>query len=882
MIHKLSIREGWVTVILTALLVLIAVLSIQRADWADGLGVLTWVMLAGLVVGFLTSKARGIPPSVLHLAGLVIGLVTVVFAMTSYLSDDLGGTRDKLRWLWDRGAEWTTTILNGESAEDLYLFVLFISVLTFVMAYLTIWFVLRARWIWAAIFFPGAVLLLNLGYSLRVPTGLLVLFVFVSLLLLMRFTLLQRELTWRRVRVEYPRGLMWRGLWVAGYLAIAVIIFGWALPVSARSNTLYDYWREVDGPWRSVVAQVNDWFPSLRGPGGGGIGGFAAFEDSFDLGGPLQLSDDPVLTLDGPGGGAYIQAHSYDIYTGHGWESSITTVEQQEESDSENSQATIVPQYELQPGESVPLDPRFQQERERKSYEITIDKPRGSIIFTPGAFASTNLGANLVISWHDVEETVDVQTVTQDQVPEAVWPLIETLKSVDLTPPPPPATPTPSEDASATPAPSPTPAPPDLSKLPPEVFQQIQQLQARSIDASYEIDPATYKVSSMSYSGRFPILHDIEAVYSREGISEGETYSVDVMRSDATSDALRAAGDQYPAQVTERYLQLPDTVTDRTRELAVEITANAETPYDKAKAIEQYLRETITYSEDIGFPPSNVDVVDYVLFQSQEGYCEYYASAFVVLARSLDIPTRMVTGLFPSDEQTNGGILYRELNAHAWPQVYFPGYGWIGFEPTAAREEISREPVQSSTNDDPGVGSRGLGEGRTGGALGGPNEQFLEENLNLPSQGTGVVIETEDELSLTDLLIRIVPLMIILLILVAIYFWRRGMRGLSPANQMYTKLARGASWGGVDPQEAMTPHEYATHLSKRISGSRQPVTYLTDLYVRENYSQHETTQSEVLRARQAWIRLRGILLRHGLARLFFWRDHRREDDSDEW
>ena len=192
--QRIAIREGWATVILSALIVYIAVVSIQRADWADGLSILTGVMAAGLISGFVVSKWRRLPSAVLHLGGFVVGLLSVVFAMTRYIDDSIGGTRDKLQWLWDRGEEWIRLVINGDQAQDLYLFVLFISILTFAMAYLTMWFIFRARWIWAALFLPGTVLLLNLGYSLRVPTGLLVLFLFVALLLLMRFTLLQREI----------------------------------------------------------------------------------------------------------------------------------------------------------------------------------------------------------------------------------------------------------------------------------------------------------------------------------------------------------------------------------------------------------------------------------------------------------------------------------------------------------------------------------------------------------------------------------------------------------------------------------------------------------------------------------------------------------------
>ena len=492
--QRIAIREGWAMVLLSALIVYIAVVSIQRADWADGLGILTGVMAAGLISGLVVSKWRRLPSAVLHLGGFVVGLLSVVFAMTRYIDDSIGDTRDKLHWLWDRGEEWIRLVINGEQAEDLYLFVLFISILTFVMAYLTIWFIFRARWIWAALFFPGSVLLLNLGYSLRVPNGLLVVFLFVALLLLMRFTLLQREINWRRVRIDYPTTLMWRGMWAASYLALAVIFFGWVIPVNARSSTANDLWHDVDGPWRSVENQLNDWFVGLRGPGGGGVGGFAAFEDDFQLGGPLSLSDDPVVVVNAPSRSPYLQAHTYNLYTGRGWESDLTPPVE------EGEPIVVPPQFELRPDESRPVDPSFARDRERQTFEVAIERARGSIVFSPAAFVSSDISTNLVVAWRDVEDSIDVQSATPESIPADLWPFVSILQSVDLTPDPEPV---PTVDAgTATPEASPTPTPlpePDYRKLPSRQLDGLQEgLIEKGIQVSYTINPTTYKIQMRS------------------------------------------------------------------------------------------------------------------------------------------------------------------------------------------------------------------------------------------------------------------------------------------------------------------------------------------------------------------------------------------------
>jgi transglutaminase-like putative cysteine protease len=157
-------------------------------------------------------------------------------------------------------------------------------------------------------------------------------------------------------------------------------------------------------------------------------------------------------------------------------------------------------------------------------------------------------------------------------------------------------------------------------------------------------------------------------------------------------DALPAWGAENPLPPEYAiYLALPPTVTPRTRALAEELTAGAGSMYAQAGAIEAYLRE-IPYDLEIGAPPADVtDVADYFLFDLRRGYCDYYATAFVVLARLAGLPARFVTGFAPGNwllgEQQ---WVITEAEAHSWPEVYFPQVGWVRFEPTAYRPQAPR------------------------------------------------------------------------------------------------------------------------------------------------------------------------------------------------
>ncbi|TLY45165.1 MAG: DUF3488 domain-containing protein, partial [Nitrospirae bacterium] len=137
----------------------------------------------------------------------------------------------------------------------------------------------------------------------------------------------------------------------------------------------------------------------------------------------------------------------------------------------------------------------------------------------------------------------------------------------------------------------------------------------------------------------------------------------------------------YPAFIREHYLQLPDT-SPRVAVLAREVTSAASTPYGRARAIEQHLRRSYQYSLDVGTTVS-ADPVEDFLFTRKTGYCEHYATAMVVLLRTLGIPARLVTGFLPGAWNDFGNYYtIRQQDAHAWVEVYFPRSGWVTFDPT--------------------------------------------------------------------------------------------------------------------------------------------------------------------------------------------------------
>ncbi|MBV6396548.1 MAG: hypothetical protein HFACDABA_02146 [Anaerolineales bacterium] len=184
---------------------------------------------------------------------------------------------------------------------------------------------------------------------------------------------------------------------------------------------------------------------------------------------------------------------------------------------------------------------------------------------------------------------------------------------------------------------------------------------------------------------------DLVSLESSKPISPRTTYRVRAALFDPSIEELRAAGEEYPTWVTNRYLQLPPGFSPRIAELAREIAAVQTTPYDKADAVTKWLRANLEYQAVIPAPPRNVNALEWVLFEYKRGFCMYYATSEVAMLRALGVPARMAVGFAEGelDEETNTYTVRRK-QYHAWPEVYFPGIGWVEFEPTANLGVIQR------------------------------------------------------------------------------------------------------------------------------------------------------------------------------------------------
>jgi transglutaminase-like putative cysteine protease len=262
--------------------------------------------------------------------------------------------------------------------------------------------------------------------------------------------------------------------------------------------------------------------------------------------------------------------------------------------------------------------------------------------------------------------------------------------------------------------------------------------------------------------------------------------------SESDLSAVSPLSDDIPAV----YLAVPESVPDRVFELTEELTQEAQTPYDQARAIESYLR-TYPYDLDVPDLPPGVDVADYFLFELQKGYCDYYATSMVVMARSLGLPARLAVGFAAGEyDQERQHFTVVEADAHSWPEIYFPDYGWIPFEPTAAQPVYVRQPLGTET------------------------EVVEQDTIDLASQLAQL---RRQSWLLYGAWRWLLPLFALLMLVLALRFiwrdWRLRRQAANPWQLAYLRLE---AWGDrldVPPAPWRTPREYARLWRSRLGRS---------------------------------------------------------------
>ncbi len=573
--HSVFAPGDLTALIIAVVLLALPVLSLDAAGWPLELSTLMTTSILSVLFGFVLARSQ-----YNELLGLLIsGIYGACFVLLIAAFNQPGNLGDGVYTVFSHLFRWIVDATNGGINQDDLVFTLLIASLFWFLGYNLAWHLFRIDRVWRAILPPALILISNSVYYTGDANldGYLIVFTFLSLLLVVRSNLDAREWEWYLNGIHVPRRLRNQVFRVGALLALIVLIAAWAVPrndVQERLQNFQEFMQsepltQLSELWNRLFAPADVQGPATADYYGG---------DSLQLGGAIRLGDQVVFLASAPQGRRYYwRARVFDYYDSGRWTSAADTRLTDPEApltiDSEPSNAR------------VPVQQTF-----------TMGLNASRLIYAAPQPAQIDLPTRT-----DLRYTPNANLVGQDMLVSVIRPT--------------------------------------------------------------------------------------KVLY------RGDSYTATSLMSTATADELRSAGTTYPQWVRDLYTNYIPSVTGRTIALANQIVAdaNAQTPYDKAKAIETWLRYNITYNETIPQPPAGQDPVDWVLFDYKQGYCNYYASAMVVMLRTMGIPARMAAGFaqgtFNSDENA---FVVQERDAHTWVEVYFPGYGWIEFEPTAAQAPLNR------------------------------------------------------------------------------------------------------------------------------------------------------------------------------------------------
>jgi len=398
---------------------------------------------------------------------------------------------------------------------------------------------------------------------------------------------------------------------------------------------------------------------------------------------------------------------------------------------------------------------------------------------------------------------------------------------------------------------------------------QIQKPTGRYlVSAGYPVK--TFAPVLVVESGDQPFLGALKATGP---VDPGRSYSMTVAVSKATKAQLRAAGTDYPPEIARYYLGTAG-MTERTRQLAQDVAADATTPFDQADALARFLQgdESFAYSTTATLPTDpEQDFVDYFLFDPNHrrvGFCEHYASAMVVMARALGIPARFAAGYAPGEQVQLPGAppgvasspqwQVRQKNSHAWAELYFPGYGWQTFEATKSIRAIVRlngEAPQPGASGGP-TASAPIGLDPGDGAISNlPSSQPIPGGFRPGEQPPGAGVQGGN--------ILVIGGLIALVLAIAAWRWRRSRRSLrflAPGDRQWRRLALAADRAGVAQRPSETIYEYAGWLEEQIPKQQPEIRTIADGKVWQSYSGHGITGDAIARMEAAWKRLQWPLV----------------------
>ena len=348
-------------------------------------------------------------------------------------------------------------------------------------------------------------------------------------------------------------------------------------------------------------------------------------------------------------------------------------------------------------------------------------------------------------------------------------------------------------------------------------------------------------------------LLTVDEVQLSHLITAGTEIQTSAYASTATVAQLRLAGKNYPSW-TNQYTDLPDDSSsgvEAIQSLARQWTVGLTNPYDEAVAIEQHLRNPVLYQYTLNPPADsnpNTWPVVFFLTVSHKGYCQYFASAMGSMLRSLKIPTRLVSGYGPGTLRTQTGrsgdrtMEVTTSDAHSWVEAYFPGHGWIPFEPTPPSSQGNYQPIQRGQTVVTGPQTP-LPTPRTGPTV-------KPGNVSGTDPSTGPTHKTHASVP-AAVVISLSVLGAIVLGMFAALLWLLLPRSLAGAWKRVETLG---VLSGVDRRKAETHRAFAARLARARPRAGSALNELATVTARAEFSEAGASAPERARALRTWRR----------------------------
>ncbi len=359
---------------------------------------------------------------------------------------------------------------------------------------------------------------------------------------------------------------------------------------------------------------------------------------------------------------------------------------------------------------------------------------------------------------------------------------------------------------------------------------------------------------------------DIATIVTTQIMGPYQRYQVMTDFNNPTPEELIVAGDEYPERVTGHYLQLPDSLPERVRQLSNDITQNAKTAYHKAIFIKNYLTK-YKYDKTMKTPPEGSDGVDYFLFSAEGGECTSFASAMVVMLRSAGVPARLVSGYLRGElDKATGNYIIRGRNYHAWVEVYFPKYGWIEFEATPSSPRGANEGIitDGDYNEDT-ITNQNYNLSLSG------NEELPFWMIGEEFSAAGIADRTRIEYPRQELpwpyiyFFGVGTLLVIAIFIVRASFdyWVNRLKRVKTATGAYDRLRYLANGANLKPFDHETPLEFSRRLIRHLPGQEDSINDIIQVFLLIKYSpRKELEQRDKVILQKAWVRLCSPLVKH--------------------